>query len=94
MATLNDFFCDSNALSSKAAYHLGQAVSLVNQKLDTEEALSISNLSVVNFLIVQEILREAQPKAEIHLDGLKRMLDLRGGLSHLEDSVLALKICK
>lgn len=82
-------------MSSKAIYHLNQAVRLVKQKLQTVEALSNSNLAVVNFLIVQELLREEQSKAEVHSQGLQKMIELRGGLSQLgEDSLLALKICK
>ncbi|EXJ79038.1 hypothetical protein A1O3_08539 [Capronia epimyces CBS 606.96] len=95
MATLNAFFFGREAVPSKAIYHLGQAVSLVNQQLQTAEALSDSNLAVVNFLVVQELLREAQPEAEVHLRGLQKMIQLRGGLSQLgEDSPLAIKICK
>ena len=95
MATFNEFFFDREIVSSKAIYHLNQAVRLVKQKLQTAEALSESNLAVVNFLIVQELLREAHSVAEVHLKGLHRMIELRGGLSQLgEDSLLALKICK
>lgn len=92
---MNGFFFEKDLLSPNASYHLGQAVSLVNQRLGTAEALSDSSLVVVNFLIVQELLRESRSKAEIHLRGLQKMIELRGGLSQLgRDSGLALKICK
>lgn len=95
MGTMNGFFHGQDMLSSNASYHLGQAVSLVNQRLGTAEALSDSSLAVVNFLIVQQLLRESRTQAEIHLRGLQKMIELRGGISQLgQDNALALKICK
>ncbi|MBV36668.1 MAG: hypothetical protein CMP47_14640 [Rickettsiales bacterium] len=97
LATLNNFFFGAQGVSSRAIYHLSQAVRLVNQQLQTAQALSNSNLTVVNFLIVHELLGESRLEAEIHLRGLHRMVMLRGGLMNLEDSepsLLVLKICK
>jgi hypothetical protein len=97
MATLNQFFGGdggARVVSPKAIYHLSQAVSLVNQKLNTSEALSNSNVTVVNFLVVQHLVRDAHSEAEVHLDGLDKMIELRGGLSQLGDRLLALKICR
>jgi hypothetical protein len=59
MATLNEFFFGGEVVSSKAIYHLSQTDGLVNQTLQTTEALSNSNLAVFNFLIVQALVREA-----------------------------------
>lgn len=95
MATLNGFVFGTQATPSEAIYHLGRAVSLVNERLGTTEALSNSNLSVVNFLIVREIHRGDQESANIHMQGLSKMIELRGGISQLaEDRTLTLKICK
>lgn len=95
MAAMNDFFYGREVASPKAMAHLGQAISLVKQSLETAEALSNSNISVVNFLIVQGLVREERTMAEVHLKGLQRMIGLRGGLSQLEeDSMLVLKLCK
>ncbi len=95
MATFNHFVFGREVPSVAATYHLTQAVALVNQALDTPTALSNSNLSVVNFLVVQELLRGARPEVEIHLKGLEKMIQLRGGISELRhDSMLMLKICK
>lgn len=94
MATLNEFVFASEAASSEAIYHLGQAISLVNQNLGSEEGLSNSSISVVNFLLIRNMFRDEQSGARIHLHGLREMLALRGGLSQLEDRTLVLKICK
>ena len=95
MATLKEFVFGSEAVSLEAIYHLRKAVGLVNQKLGTSEALSNSSISVVNFMIVQGMYKEEHPSAEIHSNGLQKMIELRGGLSRLgEDPTLLLKICK
>ena len=98
MGTMHGFFYGKESkdlMSSTTMYHLGRAVGLVNQKLQTPDALSDSSLAVVNFLVVTELLRESQHKARIHLSGLQKMIELRGGLSQLgPGNLLALKICK
>jgi hypothetical protein len=95
MATLNQFFFGRHVASSDAAYHLTKAVILVKQSLDTPEALSNTNISVVNFMVVHELLNGAKCRAEVHLEGLKKMVELRGGISKLgDDSMLMVKICR
>ncbi|KAB5566070.1 hypothetical protein GE09DRAFT_727896 [Coniochaeta sp. 2T2.1] len=95
MATLNHFMFGKEMSAVAAIHHLTQAVGLVNQALDTPAALSDANLSVVNFVVVQKLLRGERSEAEVHLRGLERMIQLRGGLSSLQqDSMLMLKICK
>jgi hypothetical protein len=96
MDTFSDFFQGRETASPKAMYHLSQAVSLVNQTLDTPDALSLSNLTVVNLLILEGILRggRSSASAAIHLGGMRRMLELRGGLSMIEEEWLAVKFCK
>ena len=95
MATLNHFIFGREVSSVAAMYHLTQAVGLVNRALETPAALSDSNLSVVNFMVVQELLRGARSQAEVHLRGLEKMIRLRGGISALQqDRMLMLKICK
>ncbi|KAG5765165.1 hypothetical protein H9Q72_006747 [Fusarium xylarioides] len=45
-------------------------------------------------LINQEQAAEHYEAAKTHLAGLKKVVDLRGGLEHMEDSVVAVKICR
>jgi hypothetical protein len=95
MITMNEFILDQPLQTSVSIYHLNQAVRLVNQRLQTPEALSNSHLSVVNFLVFQGLLKEDKQVAEIHLKGLYRMLELRGSLEELEEyPILASKFCK
>lgn len=95
MATLNAFVFATDPVALEANYHLGKAVGLVIQKLNTSEALTNSSISVVNFLVVRDMYRGDQSSAEIHLRGLQKMVEFRGGLSQLEeDCNLALKVCK
>jgi hypothetical protein len=95
MATMNEFILDKPFETSKSIYHLNQAVRLIRQKLQTPEALSDSDIAVVNFLVVQGLLKEDQTVAEVHLKGLYEVLSLRGNLEQLENSpLLASKFCK
>lgn len=95
VATLNQFFFGRDTDPSHTVYHLTQAVRLVNQTLNTSEALSNANLGVVNFMAVHEMLNGAKEGARIHLKGLEKMVQLRGGILSLgSDTVLMLKVCK
>ncbi|KAH8651186.1 hypothetical protein BX600DRAFT_100372 [Xylariales sp. PMI_506] len=95
MSTLNGFVFATEAEPPEAMHHLGKAVRLVNQSLDTADGLSNSNIFVVNFLAVRDMFREEQPNVDIHWQGLQKMIKLRGGLSQLEDDLhLILKIHK
>ncbi|KAH8880878.1 hypothetical protein GQ53DRAFT_521227 [Thozetella sp. PMI_491] len=95
MATLNAFVFAREDVPLEAIHHLGEAVNLVNQQLNTTEALSDSSISVVNFLIILEMFRGEHLSAQVHVQGLRKMVSLRGGLSRPEiDPTLAMKICK
>jgi hypothetical protein len=94
MGTLNAFFCDHTELPLRTSHHLSRAICLVNRRLESAEALTDSSLAVVNFLLVQELVREARLGAEIHMKGLQKMVELRGGIDQIKDHILLLKICK
>lgn len=84
------------ASSSKALHHMSETFALVNKRLQGEHALDDSTLALVISLINQEQIRNEQKGAKIHIDGLKRIVGLRGGLKNLERAnvPLVLKICK
>jgi hypothetical protein len=95
MDILNHFFFGENVAPASTVYHLNQALSLVNHNLNTPEGLCNTNISVVNFMIVHALLRGDRNTAQVHMGGLQKMLELRGGLSKVEnDHMLMLKICK
>jgi hypothetical protein len=68
---------------------------LVAERLAGKDALSDSTLGVIVMMIVQEQMRKVVPEAYIHYEGLRKLIEVRGGLDQLEQSpILLLKICK
>jgi hypothetical protein len=46
-------------------------------------------------LITQEQIRQQREAVQIHADGLRKIVELRGGLNQLEGDIgLAIKVCK
>lgn len=81
--------------SPKALYHRHRTLTLVAERLASKDALSDSTLGVIVMMIVQEQMRKVVPEAHIHYEGLRRLIEVRGGLDQLEQSpTLLLKICK
>lgn len=95
MQTCNDFFIGNGASSQMALYHLSQTFTLVNKRLQSNEALSDSTLGIILLLMLQEQMRKAKLETGIHYEGLRKLIELRGGLCQLEGNLpLLLKICK
>ncbi|KAH8898898.1 hypothetical protein GQ53DRAFT_878165 [Thozetella sp. PMI_491] len=95
MEASNDFFLRKGLDSPEGLYHLSQTFTLVNKRLESEDALSDSTLAVIVMLIIQEQIRKRKLEAQVHYQGLVKMIDLRGGLGQLENNLpLLLKICK
>jgi hypothetical protein len=84
MEAFNHFFMEEGTSSPEALYHLSTTFSLVEERLKSAEALSDSTLGIIFMLVLQEQIRQGQIEAEIHFDGLKKMIELRGGLSKFE----------
>lgn len=51
-------------------------------------------MSIIMALINQEQAAEHYAAAETHMAGLKKIVDLRGGLENIGDSVITVKICR
>lgn len=95
MAACNEFFLGQVVSSPETLYHLSQTFALVQTRLTSDEALSDSTLGIILMLIIQEQVRNEHQKAEVHYEGLRKMIELRGGLCQLEGNLpLLLKICK
>ncbi|KAL4867502.1 hypothetical protein BDV12DRAFT_120242 [Aspergillus spectabilis] len=92
-ASYVDFVQRKPAISSKTLHHISQAYALVNNKLSGPFAASDSAIAaVVSLAIYQQV--HCQPATGlIHLHGLYRMIQLRGGIAKLmqENRALALK---
>jgi hypothetical protein len=94
MASTNAFFISGGISSPKALSYLSNTLSLVNRRMQGEEALSDSTLCMVMMLILQEQIPHEET-SQIHYEGLRRMIKLRGGLSQLESCpTLLLKMSK
>ncbi|VUC25496.1 unnamed protein product [Clonostachys rosea] len=95
MQTCNEIYLGHGDSSSKALYSLSRTVSHVKNRLESPGALSDSTITLVLSLISQEQLKKLDSRAKIHLDGLRRIIELRGGLKQLEGKApLLLKVCK
>ncbi|KAJ5805923.1 uncharacterized protein N7503_003525 [Penicillium pulvis] len=95
MQASNEIFHCNGESSTKAMYHLSQTFAQVNKRLQGDDALSDSTIAIVMTLVNQEQIRQHLSAAMVHVKGLEKMIELRGGLSQLEGNVpLVLKICK
>jgi hypothetical protein len=95
METMNEFFFGQKTSSCKAMHHLSRTFDLVKKRLESDEALSDSTLGLILMLIIQEQIRKEHVQAEVHYEGLRKIIELRGGLGELENNLpLLLKICK
>ncbi|KAE8547823.1 hypothetical protein EYB25_009616 [Talaromyces marneffei] len=91
----NHYLSGGGESTSQALYHRSRTLALVAQRLAGKDALSDSTLGVIVMMIVQEQMRKVVFEAHIHYEGLRRMIEARGGLDQLEQSpTLLLKICK
>jgi len=91
----------SNETYLGAGYGCPKSLSCLSQTLDTlakrlnsSEALSDGTLSIVMALINHEQVAGHYADAEAHVKGMKRIVDLRGGLDKIEDDAVATKICR
>ncbi|KAK7751742.1 hypothetical protein SLS62_006227 [Diatrype stigma] len=91
----NEIFLGDGGTSQKALYYLSRTFVQVRKRLASTDALSDATVGIVLSLINQEQIRKEHASARVHIDGLKRMIELRGGLDDFEGNhALLLKICK
>lgn len=77
----------------EALMHITQAFRLTNQKLSGDGALTNYTMASVVSLSLHEQLSRDYTRGRVHLDGLVKMVRLRGGLVRLPKE-LAQKICR
>lgn len=80
-----------------ALYHLSRALAFVAERLNDEaRALEDTTFGLIIMLVLQEQIRlGARREARIHVEGLRRMVHMRGGLGKFEGrGVLWLKLAK
>lgn len=97
MRSCIEYFVETGNASSVPFHHLSEAFTIINRRLQGKDALSNASLVLVMFLVNHEYIRKEYSAATTHLEGLVRMIDLRGGLEQVEktsDRYLMLKLCK
>lgn len=79
-----------------AVRHMTQTLQLVNQRLSRVDAVSDVSIAVVVMIAHYERHQERYSKGLVHLDGLRRMVEMRGGISQLtrDNSSLGRKITR
>ncbi|KAF7533748.1 hypothetical protein G7054_g6815 [Neopestalotiopsis clavispora] len=95
MDATNAFFVRGGPQGPEGLQYYSRSLALVKDRLLGHEALSDSTLMLIILLILQEQMRQEIESARVHYEGLKKMIELRGGLDQLEDNApMALKVCK
>lgn len=95
MQTCNEIYSDNGNSSPKALFHLSETFNYVTRLLAGPDALSDAAIMIVVTLVSQELIRKGYGNLRVHLDGLQKMIQLRGGLPKLEGSIaLMMKLCK
>jgi hypothetical protein len=95
MEVCNDFYLNRPTMSPATLKHMSKAFTLVNKKLSSDEALSDATLLMVLALVIVEQLHDEPQRWRVHLQGLFRIVELRGGLAQYRDTwELAHKICR
>ncbi|KAJ8126663.1 hypothetical protein O1611_g6976 [Lasiodiplodia mahajangana] len=77
------FITGDESHSPVALYHMSQAYRSINQQLSSDEALSDTTIAVVASINVYDRLYGDPQKALVHLNGVTRMIELRGGIREL-----------
>ena len=82
-----------SSLPPEALVHIAHAFRLTSSKLSSEEALTNNTMASVVSLSLHEQLLQDYATGRIHLEGLAKIVSLRGGLLQLPRE-LAHKICR
>lgn len=95
LAACVDFYLEQKKPSVAALTHLSQAMQMINKRISNGEGLSDLTVFNVLSLTIYEQLREEPKRSKLHLDGLYRIIQLRGGLIQFaERREMVLKICR
>lgn len=95
MQAATDIFAGDGSYSHMALHHLSKALATFNKRLQSEEALSDSTIAIIIALVFQDQFRHQHSSAAVHINGLARIVELRGGIDQIDAHVgLVLKICK
>lgn len=95
MQAANEIYLGRGAGSPRALSCLAQTFASMQKRLRGSDALTDSTLTIVVSLISQQQMQSDIEGAKVHIAGLRRIVELRGGIDQLEGNLpLLLKICK
>lgn len=97
MSSCIEYFDDRVGNPSKAMQSLSRAFEIVNRRVQGNKVLDDSTMGLVMSLVNHEQLRRDPVATQIHLQGLMRMIQLRGGLDEIAktaDPFMTFKLCK
>jgi hypothetical protein len=89
-ASFSDVFGGKRGVSREALRHVTRAYRIVNQKLQSHESLSDTTIATVITLALYQRVHHQQQTGLIHLYGLLRMIEMRGGIEVLQKQNRAL----
>lgn len=90
VATYLNLFRKSDYEPLEATRHFSQTLRLINHKITQPTPPQDSTIAIVVSLAIHSKLIRDPPKCSMHLDGLQRLVHLRGGLSKISESNRAL----
>jgi hypothetical protein len=85
VTVLNNFLVEQED-AAVAIRHLSQTFRLVNKRLSGNDAASDMTVAVVVVMAQYSRLQGQYHEGVVHLEGLQRMIELRGGISQLAKS--------
>lgn len=95
MVSLRDLFVGKRD-TAVALHHLTQALQLLKLRLSRNDAADDINIAIVTMMALVERHQNHYLNAKTHMDGLQRMVEIRGGISQLltDNPVLSHKITR
>lgn len=93
-ACADSFYGFKGEDSPAATMHMVKAFRLLNQKLSGPEAVSNAVLASVVSLSIHDQMRGDYNQGRVHLEGLIRIVALRGGMGRIDKVELVQKICR
>ena len=89
----NEIFLRDVGDPKKTAYSMSRTLREVQGRVQSEKALDDSTIAIVLSLVMQEQMRGDYASASIHIKGLWKIIELRGGIAKIGvNPLLVMKI--
>jgi hypothetical protein len=84
---------DKRNTSPQALQYLSNTYLCINENLQKDEKPTDGTIAAVMSLAIHEDLQGNPDRSKLHVDALERLIELRGGLTQLDNIQLQRKIC-